>query len=894
MAFKPIQILINAKDDASAVFDKLQTKVAAVGAAILGYFGVKSFVGMVRGAADLEQAMSRVQAATGATADEMVELRNAAESASRGTKFSAVDTAAALENLAKAGLSAKDAIATLPAVTNLAQAGDLELGQSAEYVTKAIMGLGLAFEDAARVADVLALGANATNTSVGGLAQALSYAAPVANSLGLSLESTVGILGKFADAGIDASRAGTALNSILSQFSNPATKFRQELAAAGITTTNFEDALHQLAAAGPAGERAINAVGQEAGPALRSLLNLGMGALDDLTARLHNAEGSAAQMAAIMNKNLRGALDGLANAWQTVTNALTTPVLPVLQSAVEKLTGSLQKAVSDGTVARFGQALATGFQSAITWARNFLASFDVDALATKLQGFAGRAQEAFDAIGRYASNAGNVVKTAWGVMAAGANTAMSAMYGIASVMAELASAVQGGVALILEAWSKITFGGLSEGFRRAAEEVRLSAEATGAVADEFGRRAKAAFDDAASAAQLARDGFDGITEALNGGAEAAERTSGAIGDMAAQLQAVAEANGKAAEASRATTAAQEEQTKKAAEAKAAQEALRTEYERAVENKDWQRAAELMQKLGKAAEGAGVAVKSAADKAREAAAEIAAAFEQAGIKTKADLQTQAATARRQFEIIKQSGQATSAGLQEAWKRAAEAAIAANDGVAPAWVQGQASAYKYQLAVDEAGKATLKLAGTDLSGLANGLNSAAGAANNYAAAVAKASQNSLGVIDHQQPIKSTQISGETRFAGTDLGTRTGIAAFLKAAGVDDDAVARRIANEFADKRGNIPFFDNPGQKKYGGDGGTLSMALLKAAEQYTFDGVGRQAGQGATIPKPESVRNVRVNLEVNGQGFGAINTDAAGADALEGLLAELQRSRSVTRH
>jgi len=42
------------------------------------------------------------------------------------------------------------------------------------------MGMGLAFTDAARVADVLALGANATNTSVSGLAQALSYAAPVA------------------------------------------------------------------------------------------------------------------------------------------------------------------------------------------------------------------------------------------------------------------------------------------------------------------------------------------------------------------------------------------------------------------------------------------------------------------------------------------------------------------------------------------------------------------------------------------------------------------------------------------------------------------------------------------------------------------------------------------
>jgi TP901 family phage tail tape measure protein len=148
-------------------------------------------------------------------------------------------------------------------------------------VTKAVMGMGLAFDDAGRVADVLAKGANATNTSVEGLAQALSYAAPVANTLGVSLESTVAIIGKFADAGIDASRAGTALNSIMSQFANPLSSFRKELGAAGIVTTNFEEALHQLAAKGKDGERAINAVGLEAGPALRALLNQGMGALDE-------------------------------------------------------------------------------------------------------------------------------------------------------------------------------------------------------------------------------------------------------------------------------------------------------------------------------------------------------------------------------------------------------------------------------------------------------------------------------------------------------------------------------------------------------------------------------------------------------------------------------------
>ena len=37
MAFKPLQIIIGAKDEASAVFGRLQTKVAAVGCFMRGH-----------------------------------------------------------------------------------------------------------------------------------------------------------------------------------------------------------------------------------------------------------------------------------------------------------------------------------------------------------------------------------------------------------------------------------------------------------------------------------------------------------------------------------------------------------------------------------------------------------------------------------------------------------------------------------------------------------------------------------------------------------------------------------------------------------------------------------------------------------------------------------------
>jgi len=72
--------------------------------------------------------------------------------------------------------------------------------------------------------------------------------------------------------------------------------------------------------------------------------------------------------------------------------------------------------------------------------------------------------------------------------------------------------------------------------------------------------------------------------------------------------------------------------------------------------------------------------------------------------------------------------------------------------------------------------------------------------------------------------------SRSAGTDLGTRTGIANYLRSAGVDDEATAWRIAGEFVDAKGDVPYFNNPGQRKYGGDGSTMSQAVAKAAEKY----------------------------------------------------------------
>lgn len=722
MAFKPVDILIRAKDEASGIFSSMGSKVAAVGAAIAGYFGISAFVGAVKGAADLEAKLSEVKAVSNATTAEMVLLRKAAEDAGATTKYTATEAADALGNLARAGLSATDAVTALPAVLQLAAAGGIGLAEASEYITKATMGMGLAFTDAGRVADVLAMGANASNTSVTGLAQALSYAAPLANSLGLSLETTVAIIGKFADAGIDASRAGTALNAILAQFSDPASKFRQELAAAGITTNNFEQALRQMAAAGPAGNKAIAAVGTEAGPALRALLNQGIGALDDLKGKLDGAAGSAAKTAAVMEDNLNGSLNSLSSAWDTVKNALTTPVLPVLRDGVNQLSEALSQAVSNGTIGKFGDAIATAFQNGLKWAREFLGTVDFAALTLRMQTFAADSRETFIKIGEYATNAGNIVKLVYGVMAAGVDAVLVGIYGLGAAFAAVAGTIQNGLALLYEGISKITFGAISEQYKKVAAELRESAAATNAAASALADRTVKSFEAMGDAAQTARDGWSGLTDSATEATTQASAGAKAFESVAIALKEVgteAEASGLKAKAAGAT------QKQAADDSARAIADLRAQYQAAVATGNWQAATEAMRELTKATAEAKAGTADLRKKAAEDAQAIADSFSRMGIKTKAELKTAADVAKQDFDRIKASGQATAAGLTEAFKVVAEAAIAANGGVATEAIKSQAAMNGLTITTDATGKTIVKAMG-DAAAATGKVGSAAGAA------------------------------------------------------------------------------------------------------------------------------------------------------------------------
>ena len=374
-----------------SAYGRMKGAVLALGAALGITFAVNKvkdfFSGAVADAAEFEAQMSTVGAVSGASAADMEKLRAAAEKMGAETKYNATEAAQGLENLARAGLNAEESITVLPSVLSLATANGIDLADSASYITQAVAGMGLSMDQAGRVTDVLSAAASNANTDIKGMGEALAYAAPTAASLGLTVEQTAAYIGKFADAGIEGSRAGTSLNNMMAQFSNPASTFRKELAALGIRTNDFNQAIRQLAAAGPKGEAAINALGMEAGPAFKALLGQGIGALDDLTTKLENAGGTAEEQAKRMSDNVPGAFAELESAWDAFKLKIAAPILELLKNKMLELAGVISELVSSGKVEALGEKIAAVFKDGADAVINFVKNLDFGAIVDRVAGW---------------------------------------------------------------------------------------------------------------------------------------------------------------------------------------------------------------------------------------------------------------------------------------------------------------------------------------------------------------------------------------------------------------------------------------------------------------------------------------------------------------------------
>jgi TP901 family phage tail tape measure protein len=361
--------------------------VTAAATAITTVVGARFLRGGIQSVGDFSEAMSRVQAVTGAAGEELKALRDAADEAGTTTRFTATEAAEGLEELARAGLNANQSIEALIPSLDLAAGNNQSVAESALQITTALNAFGLAAEDAGRVADVYTRAAQRSAQTTGQLGEAMTFVAPVARAAGIEIEETAALVGRLADAGFRGSMGGTALRNAILQFQDPASAFRRELSAIGIEAEDFGDALFQLAEAGEDGEAAIRSLGLRAGPAIQALVSGGAPAIQELTRELQNADGAAGDAAATMAQNLPGAIRSLNSAWDSLRRRVAEPLVEGITGQVEGLTEKIREFVASGQVEQFGELLRDIFETAANAVREFVSGINFDEVRERIESF---------------------------------------------------------------------------------------------------------------------------------------------------------------------------------------------------------------------------------------------------------------------------------------------------------------------------------------------------------------------------------------------------------------------------------------------------------------------------------------------------------------------------
>lgn len=177
-------------------------------------FGIKEAV-------DFEKQMSAVGAVSLASEKDMGTLTAKAKELGVVTTFSATSAAQAMENLARAGATVPEIMGGIKGVLDAAAAGGLDLATSADIVAKTVRGMGLEFNQASRVADVLAMASSKSNTDMTSLGEAFKYASANARFMKIDLETTATMLGLVADAGLKGSVGGTSFAAMLKKLAKP-------------------------------------------------------------------------------------------------------------------------------------------------------------------------------------------------------------------------------------------------------------------------------------------------------------------------------------------------------------------------------------------------------------------------------------------------------------------------------------------------------------------------------------------------------------------------------------------------------------------------------------------------------------------------------------------------
>lgn len=336
---------------------------------------------VIKTGTEFDAGISKVGAISGASAEDMEKLREKAKEMGAATKFTAAESAEALEYMAMAGWKTEDMLSGISGIMDLAAASGEDLGTTSDIVTDALTAFGLTAADSGHFADVLAAASSNANTNVSMMGETFKYVAPVAGTLNYSIEDMAEAIGLMANSGIKSSQAGTALRSIITRLSTDAGSSSKSLGALGTLVeklgvefydTNgkardFGDVIAETREAwqGLTDEEQTTygkkIAGEEAIASWLSLMNAAPADVEKLSAAIKNCDGAASDMSSTMQDNLQGDFVLLDSAVDGMKISLADELEPEMRDIVQYITKKMPDIEDDlSKVFKVGSKLVGG------------------------------------------------------------------------------------------------------------------------------------------------------------------------------------------------------------------------------------------------------------------------------------------------------------------------------------------------------------------------------------------------------------------------------------------------------------------------------------------------------------------------------------------------------
>ncbi|OFX15271.1 MAG: phage tail tape measure protein, partial [Armatimonadetes bacterium RBG_16_58_9] len=345
-----------------AGFDRIGQRLTEVGTSLTVGITlplVALGAGSLKMAGDFEGAMNRVSALGDITGQDLDLLRQQAMKLGADTQFSALQAAEGMSMLAAAGQSTTEIMALMPAVLNLAAAGQMSVADSAKITSDTLGQFQMSATESGRAVDVLAAASMEGKSTMNELGNTLAYVGPSAHGAGQSLEETTAAIVALDIAGIRGERAGTGLRGVLGSLIAPSREAATHMRDLGVSISDSEGKIlplsnimeqfrSKLANVGSEAERQriiFEVFGREAGAAAQVLIQTGGPALDAMEQKFINSGGAAEQAAQRINQGFAYAMEQMKGSIETAGIALGQVLIPLVNKALGAFTAFINDAI---------------------------------------------------------------------------------------------------------------------------------------------------------------------------------------------------------------------------------------------------------------------------------------------------------------------------------------------------------------------------------------------------------------------------------------------------------------------------------------------------------------------------------------------------------------------